>query len=60
VHDLLVAKAIAAREKDLSFLREAAEHRMADVDILLHRLATAEAAPEVLKNARAIIERAFR
>jgi hypothetical protein len=60
VHDLLVAKAIAAREKDLSFLADAAENHMADVDILLHRLATVEAAPEVLKNARAIIERTFR
>jgi hypothetical protein len=59
VHDLLVAKAIAGREKDLSFLSDAAEHQMADVGILLHRLATVEDAPEVLKNARALIERAF-
>ncbi|MEO7415603.1 MAG: DUF6036 family nucleotidyltransferase [Thermoanaerobaculia bacterium] len=60
VHDLLVAKAIAGREKDLSFLSDAAENQMADVDILLHRLATVEAAREVLKNARGVIERAFR
>ncbi len=60
VHDLLVAKAIAGREKDLSFLSDAAENHMADVSTLLHRLATVEAAPELLKNARAVIERAFR
>jgi hypothetical protein len=60
VHDLLVAKAIAGREKDLSFLREAARHHMADVEILLRRLVTVEAAPDVLKNTRGVIERAFR
>jgi hypothetical protein len=30
VHDLLVAKAIAGRDKDFSFLSEAAKHHMAD------------------------------
>jgi hypothetical protein len=60
VHDLLVAKAIAGREKDLSFLSEAARHRMAEIEILLLRLATVEAAPELVKNARATIERTFR
>jgi hypothetical protein len=59
VHDLLVAKAIAGREKDLSFLREAARHRMADSEILFHRLATVTAAPAVREQARAVIERAF-
>ena len=60
VHDLLVAKAIAGREKDLSFLSEAAKHEMADIEVLLQRLATADADPQVLKNARARIEGIFR
>lgn len=60
VHDLLVSKTIAGREKDLAFLRVAAEHRMADPDILLRRLATVEVEPEVRAAVRAAIERAFR
>jgi hypothetical protein len=60
VHDLLVAKAIAGREKDISFLSEAAEHQMADLEILLQRLVTVEADPEVLKVTRARIEGIFR
>jgi hypothetical protein len=60
VHDLLVAKAIAGRDKDFSFLSEAAKHHMADPETLRHRLATTEAAPEALKAARSAIERAFR
>lgn len=60
VHDLLVAKAIAGREKDLSFLLDAARHRMADLKVLLQRLATVTAAPAVREQARAAIERAFR
>lgn len=60
VHDLLVAKAVAGREKDFTFLRDAAEHDMADREILLHRLATVEVDPAVREMARAAIERAFR
>jgi hypothetical protein len=60
VHDLLVAKVIAGREKDLAFLRTAAEHQMADVETLFRRLATVEAEPEVLTAAAAAIGRAFR
>ena len=60
VHDLLVSKTIAGREKDLAFLRVAAEHRMADPEILLRRLATVEVEPGVREAARAAIERAFR
>jgi hypothetical protein len=60
VHDLLVAKAIAGRDKDFSFLSEAAKHHMADPETLRHRLDTTEAAPEALKAARNAIERAFR
>jgi hypothetical protein len=59
IHDLLVAKAIAGRDKDFDFLDEAARHRMADPEVLILRLATVDAAPEALRNARAAIERAF-
>ncbi|MEA2564441.1 MAG: hypothetical protein QOH06_5945 [Acidobacteriota bacterium] len=60
VHDLLVSKTIAGREKDLAFLRVAAEHRMADPEILLRRLATVEVEPGIRVAAHAAIERAFR
>lgn len=59
VHDLLVSKTIAGREKDFTFLDNAATHRMADPEILLHRLATVEVEPGVRENARAAIHRAF-
>jgi hypothetical protein len=60
VHDLLVSKAIAGREKDLVFLADAARHGLARVEILLERLATVEADPAVLDGARAAIQQAFR
>jgi hypothetical protein len=60
VHDLLVAKAIAGRDKDFAFLADAAKHRLADVEVLLDRLTTVEAEPAALENARAAIQRAFR
>jgi hypothetical protein len=59
-HDLLVAKAIAGREKDFEFLAEAARHHMADTEILLRRLATVEVAEKVRAKTSALIERAFR
>jgi hypothetical protein len=60
VHDLLVSKVIAGREKDHAFLVEAARHSMADLGELLRRLATVEVVPEVREKARGAIERAFR
>jgi hypothetical protein len=59
IHDLLVSKTIAGREKDLSFLREAAKHRMADRRVLLYRLATVDVDTAVREKARFAIERAF-
>jgi hypothetical protein len=59
VHDLLVAKVIAGREKDYDFLREAAHNRMADPQILLARLATVESPAEVKMAAHGAIGRAF-
>ena len=60
VHDLLVSKAIAGREKDLAFLADAARHQLARTEILLDRVATVEADPAILDSARAAIQRAFR
>lgn len=59
VHDLLVAKAVAGRDKDISFLNEAAVHRMAEAEILLRRLDTVEVEDALKKAARAAIQRAF-
>jgi hypothetical protein len=59
VHDLLISKAIAGRDKDLDFLAAAAAHHMADATTLLSRLATVEADPAVVGAARARIERVF-
>jgi hypothetical protein len=60
IHDLLAAKAIAGREKDIAFLADAARHHLADAETLRRRLATVEADPAVLVHARALIQRAFR
>jgi hypothetical protein len=60
VHDLLVAKTIAGREKDLAFLDDAARHRMADPEVLIERLSTVAVVPAVREKARAAIERVFR
>jgi hypothetical protein len=60
VHDLLIAKAIAGRDKDFAFLDEAAKHQMADPKLLFSRLSTVDAAPELVRSARGAIERAFR
>jgi hypothetical protein len=59
-HDLLVSKAIAGREKDLGFLRDAAKHRMADPELLRRRLTTIHLDPAVREKARAAIAGAFR
>jgi len=59
IHDLLVAKAIAGREKDLSFLSEAANHRLASRTTLLERLATVEVDEAVRQATRARIEKYF-
>jgi len=60
VHDLLVSKAIAGREKELAFLADAARHRLARAEILLERLATVEADPALLARARTAIQQAYR
>lgn len=59
IHDLLAAKSVALRDKDLAFLSEAARYRLADCDTLLRRLATVEVETEVREAARSAILRAF-
>jgi hypothetical protein len=59
MHDLLVSKAVAGREKDFAFLRHAADHAMADRDTLLKRLAEVAVDETVRKKAAAAIARAF-
>lgn len=59
VHDLLVAKAIAGRDKDLDFLAEAARHGMADPQVLVRRLEAMGIELPIRQQARAAITRAF-
>src|SRR5438876_682895 len=59
VHDLLAAKAVAARDKDVDFLRDAATHRLADQNELLARLALLDASVETIQNAQALVRRVF-
>jgi len=53
VHDLVVSKLVAGREKDLEFTREAVRHRLVAEDILRQRLAVTDL-PEEL---RTVVER---
>jgi hypothetical protein len=59
IHDLLVSKIVAGREKDFDYLREAAKHALADPETLLHRLETVDVDPLVRASSRAAIKRAF-
>ena len=59
IHDLLVSKAVAGRDKDLDFLAAAAKHGLASLPILRERLESVEVEPAVLRAARGAIERAF-
>ena len=59
VHDLLIAKTVAGRPKDIAFLAEAARHGLADGAVLLARLQQT-ALPEAIEaSAQAHIRRAF-
>lgn len=59
-HDLFVAKAIAGREKDILFLITAAQHRLADRQILLQRLESVNISADLRERTRSAIEKAFR
>ncbi|HYC56206.1 MAG TPA: hypothetical protein VEL28_14825 [Candidatus Binatia bacterium] len=60
IHDLLVAKAIAGRPKDLEFLRQAAVHALASKAVLLDRLKSVDIDEPAHKAAAARIESCFR
>ncbi len=57
VHDLVVSKCIAGREKDQRFLEAAHEAGLVDVPTLRDRLATTPAESALLKRARPWIDR---
>lgn len=57
VHDLLLAKYLAGRDKDLAFTSAALRHRLADPAVLLERLETMEIDASQRAVARARIER---
>ena len=58
-HDLVVAKTIAGREKDLRFLEGAARARLVERDTLLNRLSDTEVDERLRKKAKARINRTF-
>jgi hypothetical protein len=53
VHDLLISKAVAGRDKDRAFVREAIKHRLVDHATLLDRLAATSTSDEVAARLRA-------
>lgn len=57
VHDLLIAKYIAGREKDFSFAREAMRHGLAKQSVLLERLDRTDVPDRVRSSVRASILR---
>lgn len=59
VHDLVISKLIAGREKDLGFVRSAARHELVDRETLLGRLAETNVSDEVRKLVSGRIGRAF-
>jgi len=59
VHDLLVAKAIAGREKDVRYLRDAAAHALADCATVLQRLDLTSIADDRKQAARERVLFAF-
>jgi len=52
-HDLLVSKAIAGRERDRDFVREAIRHRLVSLETLGERLAATGVEPAVADRVRA-------
>ena len=60
VHDLIIAKAVAGREKDVEFIREAMGAELVDRTVLLHRLAATELDDRQRASIRARIQAAYR
>ena len=59
IHDLLISKYVAGREKDLRFSAAAARHGLAERATLLDRLGMTELAPALRDAVRGRIERDF-
>lgn len=59
VHDLMIAKYVAGREKDLEYTAVVARHGLAERAVLQDRLAQTHLAPELEALVRARIERDF-
>lgn len=56
IHDLLISKYVANREKDRDYIRVALANRLAEPEILRQRLATTELAPAVRERIERQIE----
>jgi hypothetical protein len=59
IHDLVLSKWAAGREKDRAFVRDAVSHGMVQKHILWQRLPTLPVGPELMDILRAAIEAAF-
>ena len=59
VHDLAISKLVAARPKDIEFVRELAKHNLIERMILLDRLAGIELPDALRKNLRSRIKLSF-
>ncbi len=59
IHDLVLSKYAAGREKDRDFVRAAIRHRMADREVLAGRLETMPLASELRAHIRAFIDADF-
>lgn len=59
IHDLLIAKLVAGREKDLRFARAAAKHQLAREPLLRARLAQTTLDPRLERAVATRITRAF-
>lgn len=56
VHDLLISKAVAGRDKDRTFVREAIRHGLVQAGTLRERLAETAIADDVAARVRAWID----
>ena len=59
VHDMLISKYVAGREKDLRYCSAVAEAGLADQDILLQRLLDTDCDLEIRKRVEANVKRDF-
>lgn len=60
IHDLLVSKYVAGREKDLGFTRAAALHSLADRNLILERVSSTSLDERVRAHVIALVEGDYR